>query len=77
MRSNRAHESSSAVPAVVKDTTAWRQSVVDNARASTALEGGSTGPEIHAIQDRWVAGEITLDDMDALILKMYPTSARQ
>lgn len=30
---------------------------------------------VHAIQDRWIAGEITLADLDALVLELHPTTA--
>lgn len=56
---------------------ARRRAIVEDARHSTALEGGRSTDEVHAIQDRWASGEITLDELDALVLELHPTLAPQ
>lgn len=52
-----------------------RRAIVADVRHSTALEGGGSSAAVHAIQDRWVAGEITLDELDAMVLELHPTTA--
>ena len=69
--------SDSARNTMAADEVARRRVIVDGARHSTALEGGRASDEVHAIQERWVVGEITLDELDALVLELHPTSAPQ
>lgn len=52
-----------------------RRVIVADVRRSTAIESGGSSAEVHAIQDRWVTGEITLDDLDAMVLELHPTTA--
>jgi hypothetical protein len=59
------------------DESARRRAAVESARHSTKLEGGRSDAEVHAIQERWVSGEIELDQLDALILAAHPTTAPQ
>lgn len=40
-----------------------RRRVVDQARHSTELEGGRTDPAARALQERYVAGEISADEL--------------
>jgi hypothetical protein len=56
---------------------ARRRAILDDVRHSTALEGGRSSDEVHAAQDRWAAGEITYDELGAIVLRLHPTSAPQ
>ena len=57
--------------------SARRRATLDAVRHSSALEGGRSSDDVHAAQDRWAAGEITLDELDVIVLKLHPTSAPQ
>lgn len=52
-----------------------RQQIVDEARTSTALEGGRASDAVHELQDRWVEGEITLEQMHAEVRRLRPSTA--
>lgn len=54
---------------------ARRRAIVDDARHSSALEGGRSSDAAHAAQDRWVAGEITYDELGDLVRELHPTTA--
>ncbi|WIB72626.1 antitoxin VbhA family protein [Curtobacterium sp. MCBD17_026] len=54
---------------------ARRQQVVDEARTSTALEGGRASDATHELQDQWVAGDITLEQMHAGVRRLHPSTA--
>ena len=56
---------------------ARRRAILDDVRHSTDLEGGRSSDEVHAAQDRWAAGEITYDELGAIVLELHPTSAPQ
>ncbi|WP_425565018.1 antitoxin VbhA family protein [Pseudolysinimonas kribbensis] len=46
---------------------ARRRRIVTEIRDSTRLAGGRSSDEAHRIQDRWVEGEITREEMGELI----------
>lgn len=48
-------------------SVAQRQAAMNSARASVALEGLKASPEGEAIQQRWVRGEISMDECIAEI----------
>ncbi len=54
---------------------ARRQQIVDEARTSTALEGGRASDEVHELQDAWVAGDVTLEQMHAAVRRLHPSTA--
>ena len=47
-----------------------RRRIVDSALGTTLAEGVSPGPEVLAISERYVAGEITLQEMGTLVRAM-------
>lgn len=53
-------------------TVAQRQAAMNSARASVALEGLTVSPEGQAIQQRWVDGEISINECIAEIKNQYP-----
>jgi hypothetical protein len=53
----------------------WRRQVVDETRASTALEGGSSTNAMRQLQEQWVDGRITADELVAGARRLHPTSA--
>ncbi len=55
---------------------AERHQILFEIRASSALEGGRSSDEAHALQDRWADGEITLDELHELIDELHPTTNR-
>lgn len=54
---------------------ARRQQIVDEARTSTALEGGRASDAVHELQDRWIAGEITSEQLHAEVRRLHPSTA--
>ncbi|RDH95039.1 hypothetical protein DEU32_1144 [Curtobacterium sp. AG1037] len=52
-----------------------RQQIVDEARTSTALEGGRASDAVHELQDRWVAGDITREQMHAEVRRLHPSTS--
>ena len=46
-----------------------RQKAVDYARGSVRLEGFILGPDIDALNQRYVEGELTSDELTAAILR--------
>ena len=44
-----------------------RRRMVDSALGTTLAEGVSPGPEVLALSERFVAGEITLEEMGSLV----------
>jgi hypothetical protein len=54
---------------------ARRQQIVDEARVTTELEGGSSSNEARALQDRWVRGELTRAEMSAEVRRLRPSIA--
>jgi len=56
---------------------ARRRAIVEGIRHSTDLEGGRSSDQVHAVQDGWARGEITLDELDAMVLELHPTLAQQ
>jgi predicted transcriptional regulator len=55
-------------------TVAKRQAAMDYGRASVALEGLKPSAEGEAIQQRWVRGEISMDECIAAIKHRYQTA---
>jgi len=47
-----------------------RRRIVDSALGTTLAEGVSPGPEVLALSERYVAGEITLQEMGLLVRAM-------
>jgi len=47
-----------------------RRRIVDSALGTTLAEGVSPGPEVIALSERYVAGEITLQEMGARVRAM-------
>ncbi len=47
-----------------------RRRIVDSALGTTLAEGVSPGPEVLALSERYVAGEITLQEMGTLVRAM-------
>lgn len=56
-------------------TVAQRQAAMDSARASCALEGLEVSPEGKEIQQKWVRGEVSIDECIAEIKSLYPYRA--
>ena len=54
---------------------ARRQQIVDETRTSTALEGGRSSDAVHSLQDRWVRGELTRQEMSAEVRRLHPSTA--
>lgn len=52
---------------------ARRQQMVDETRTSTALEGGGASDVTIAAEDAWVRGELTLEQMSAVIRRAHPS----
>lgn len=52
---------------------ARRQQMVDETRTSTALEGGRAPDVTIAAEDAWVRGELTLEQMSAVIRRAHPS----
>ncbi|MGA1813089.1 antitoxin VbhA family protein [Frondihabitans sp. 4ASC-45] len=52
---------------------ARRQQMVDETRTSTALEGGRASDVTIAAEDAWVRGELTLEQMSAVIRRAHPS----
>lgn len=52
-----------------------RRAIIADARHSTELEGGRSSDEARAIQDRWAAGNITLEEYGAQIAALRPSLA--
>lgn len=53
---------------------ARRAQIVDEVRVSTALEGGRASAPVEALQDEWVMGRITFDELGAAVRRMYPST---
>lgn len=47
-----------------------RRRIVDSALGTTLAEGVSPGPEVFALSERFVSGEITLQEMGTLVRAM-------
>jgi hypothetical protein len=47
-----------------------RRRIIDSALGTTLAEGVSPGPEVLALAERYVAGEITLQEMGSLVRAM-------
>ncbi|WP_421076966.1 antitoxin VbhA family protein [Microbacterium sp. IO18] len=54
---------------------ARRRAIVEDARHSSALEGGRSSDQVHAAQDRWVAGEISYGELGDMVRELHPTTA--
>jgi hypothetical protein len=52
----------------------WRRQVVDETRASTALEGGSSTSAMRELQEQWIDGRITADELVAGARKPHPSA---
>lgn len=52
---------------MVSETEAERRYKMDQAKADMALEGCITEPTMDAITERYIAGEITQDEMGRLL----------
>ncbi|HEY1744280.1 MAG TPA: antitoxin VbhA family protein [Granulicella sp.] len=48
-----------------------RRRIVDSALGTTLAEGVSPGPEVLALSERYVAGEITLQELGSSVRAMY------
>ena len=48
-----------------------RRRIVDSALGTTLAEGVSPGPEVLALSERYVAGEITLQEFGSSVRAMY------
>lgn len=57
-----------------EDERAYRQQIVDETRASIAFVGGRTSGLTHAVQDQWVRGDLTLNEMTAEIRRAHPST---
>lgn len=53
---------------------ARRAQIVDEVRVSTALEGGRPPAAVETLQDEWVAGRITFDELGAAVRRLYPST---
>jgi hypothetical protein len=49
---------------------AHRRRIVDSALGTTLAEGVSPGPEVIALSERYVAGEITLQELGTAVRAM-------
>lgn len=49
---------------------ARRRRIIVEVRDSSRLDGGESLPEVQALQDRWVEGEITLDELRERVLRI-------
>jgi hypothetical protein len=47
-----------------------RRRIIDSALGTTLAEGVSPGPEVIALSERYIAGEITLQEMGSLVRAM-------
>ena len=54
---------------------ARRAELVESVRTSTALEGGRASVPVEALQDQWVAGLITFDELGAAVRRLHPSTA--
>jgi hypothetical protein len=52
----------------------WRRQVVDETRASTALEGGSSTSAMRELQEQWIDGRITADELVAGARRLHPST---
>lgn len=50
-----------------------RQTIVDDVRTSTALEGGRASEVTHEAQERWVRGEITFAQLQQIVRAKHPS----
>lgn len=57
-------------PSITPDEQARRQAAIDYARASVRLEGFVWTPEQEALFARYVAGELSRDELNAEVLRM-------
>jgi Antitoxin VbhA len=48
-----------------------RRRIADSALGTTLAEGVSPGPEVLALSERYVAGEITLQELGSSVRAMY------
>ena len=48
-----------------------RRRIVDSALGTTLAEGVSPGPEVLALSERYVAGEITLQELGSSVRAMH------
>jgi hypothetical protein len=60
------------VPVAIDE--AERAQILDEVGVSTALEGGRASAPVETMQDEWVAGRITLDELGAAVRRMYPST---
>lgn len=51
-----------------REKRAW---AVEQARHSSEMEGGRTSEEVRALQDRYVRGEVSADELVALTKEHY------
>ncbi|MBT0993901.1 antitoxin VbhA family protein [Cellulomonas sp. DKR-3] len=56
---------------------AERARIAAGALASARLAGHEPDPELEAMCAAWVAGEITLDDLQTWIDQQYPTDSQE
>lgn len=53
---------------------ALRAQIVDEVRVSIALEGGRASAPVEALQDEWVAGRITFEELSAGVRRVHPST---
>jgi hypothetical protein len=58
------------LPTQTSDQYAERRRIVDSALGTTLAEGVSPGPEVLALSERYVAGEITMKELGTAIRAM-------
>jgi hypothetical protein len=54
---------------------ARRAELVQSVRTSSALEGGRASAQVEVLQDEWVAGRITFDELSAEVRRVHPSTA--
>lgn len=71
MRDFVAKNRNPGIPATTGSTVEERKAAMNFGRASVALEGFSVSSEDQAQQERWVRGEITMEECIANIKRAY------
>ena len=54
-----------------EQTPAQRKAFIDAARAWNVAQGATPGPEAEGVYDRYIAGELTLQDVTDELVKLY------
>ncbi len=57
-------------PSLSGEEQEWRRQAVETARASSQLSGFEPDPAVEALNARYVAGELTSDELTAAILAL-------